>query len=121
MKPTPRIALALLTDVGPLAATDDDPGDVDIDPGVHCSRCSAICCRLTVVLGPLDDAVPRTLTTRTDAGLTVMTHRPDGYCVALGADGRTCSIYEQRPQDCRSFTMGGPYCRSVRAKVDAAS
>lgn len=121
MNPHRRIALTLQSEVGLPSSTDDDENDIDIDPSVHCSRCSAICCRLTVVLGPVDHAVPRALTTLTAAGLTVMTHGANGYCVALGADGRSCSIYEQRPRDCRSFTMGGPYCRSVRATANIPS
>ncbi len=114
MKPDARIAVTLLTPAVPSATFDDDTG---IDPSVHCSRCSALCCRLTVVLGPLDVAVPPELTIQTASGLRVMAHGTDGYCIALGADGRSCSIYEQRPQDCRNFTMGGPYCRAERARI----
>lgn len=90
-----------------------------IDASVRCSTCPAACCRLTVVLGEADAAVPSELATTRDDGLRVMAHREDGYCVALGPD-RRCSIYAQRPQVCRRFVMGGAYCRAERELALAA-
>lgn len=88
--------------------------DADIDPGIHCSACDAVCCRLTVVLLPGDD-VPERFTTWTEEGLHVMAHDEDGWCVALDGARLCCGIYDSRPAICRKFAMGGPYCRAVRA------
>nr|WP_272494107.1 YkgJ family cysteine cluster protein [Stenotrophomonas mori] len=86
---------------------------------VHCSACDAVCCRLTVILESGDD-VPPHLTTRLH-GLHVMARDPEGWC--LGLDGRTmnCRIYASRPVACRSFVMGGPYCRSIRDEYSTAT
>ena len=89
------------------------PDEEDIDPTVSCNACDAVCCRLTVVLLPEDD-VPERLTEWTDAGLHVMAHDEDGWCVAIDGARMCCSIYETRPSICRKFAMGGPYCRAVR-------
>jgi Fe-S-cluster containining protein len=78
----------------------------------HCSRCDAVCCRLTVVVMPEDRVPSHLLDTRN--GLTVMAHDEEGWCVALDSARMCCSIYESRPEVCRRFVMGGPYCRSVR-------
>jgi Fe-S-cluster containining protein len=98
-------------------ADDDEPYAYAVDPSVSCSRCAAVCCRLTVILDANDDQVPRELTELTEAGLRVMAHAANGYCVALGPDQRSCGIYEVRPQPCRRFTMGAPYCRSERLRA----
>lgn len=84
-----------------------------IDASVQCDACDAICCRLTVVVTP-DDPVPRHLTTRTREGLTVMERDEEGWCVAVDSVHMGCSIYSQRPDVCRRFAMGGPYCRDIR-------
>jgi len=86
---------------------------LDIDPTVSCSRCDAVCCRLTVVVMG-DDRVPSHLLERRD-GLTVMARDEEGWCVALDSARMCCSIYEDRPAVCRKFAMGGPYCRAERA------
>lgn len=78
-----------------------------------CERCDAVCCRLTVVLQH-EDRIPLHLTSRTAAGLQVMARDPEGWCVAIDSARMCCSIYESRPQVCRSFVMSGPYCREVR-------
>ena len=54
------------------------------------------------------------LTDRTDAGLHVMARDEFGWCVAVDPAGGGCSIYESRPEVCRRFLMGGPYCRALR-------
>lgn len=79
-----------------------------------CSRCDAVCCRLTVVLMP-EDQVPARYTTRDEQGIEVMARSEDGWCVAIDQSRMCCSIYEQRPSICRKFHMGGAYCREVRA------
>ncbi len=79
-----------------------------------CSRCDAVCCRLTVVLDA-DDRIPEHLTARTAAGLHVMARDAEGWCVAVDAATGGCSIYGSRPDVCRRFRMDGPYCRDIRA------
>ena len=83
-----------------------------------CTRCDAVCCRLTVVLEP-EDRVPSHLTTFLPAGPRVMARDEDGWCVALDGSKMNCGIYESRPDVCRRFVMDGPYCRSVRDEYNA--
>jgi Fe-S-cluster containining protein len=86
---------------------------------VHCSRCDAVCCRLTVVI--LDgDRIPSHLTEYTDEGLEVMARDDDGWCVAVDRATHGCTIYATRPQLCRKFAMGGPACVDVRADYASA-
>lgn len=79
----------------------------------RCSRCDAVCCRLTVVL-QAEDHVPAHLTAQSEEGLLVMARDPEGWCVAVDPAHMGCSIYGSRPQVCRRFAMGGAYCREVR-------
>jgi uncharacterized protein len=90
---------------------------VEAEP-VLCSNCEAVCCRLTVVLMP-EDKVPLWLVAEDDLGPDTMAKAADGWCVALDRDTMRCSIYEQRPQICRKFSMGGPYCRDERDEYAA--
>jgi Fe-S-cluster containining protein len=85
---------------------------------IHCSRCDAVCCRLTVVILP-GDSIPSHLTAFTDHGLEVMARDEDGWCVANDRATHGCTIYETRPQLCRKFVMGGPACREVRSDYAA--
>lgn len=78
-----------------------------------CARCDAVCCRLTVVVQP-EDRIPSHLTTELPGGLVVMARDEDGWCVALDGARMNCGIYEGRPDVCRRFTMGGPYCNAIR-------
>ena len=78
----------------------------------HCSRCDAVCCRLTVVVQP-DDRIADHLTDVLD-GLRVMARDDEGWCVAMDASRMCCSIYDARPDVCRRFSMGGPHCEAVR-------
>ena len=61
------------------------------------------------------DAIPDYLTDYTAAGLHVMARDEEGWCVAIDGARMQCSIYDSRPQICRRFEMGGPYCQEVRA------
>ncbi len=90
-----------------------DDFETSVDPSVQCSSCDAICCRLTVVLDADDNKVPAYLTTQTREGLRVMARDEEGWCVAVGPD-MGCTIYASRPQVCRRFVMGAPYCRDIR-------
>lgn len=83
------------------------------EPAPACARCDAVCCRLTVVVQP-EDGIAEHLTTVVDGGLRVMARDAEGWCVAVDASRMCCSIYEARPEVCRRFRMGGPYCEAVR-------
>ena len=78
----------------------------------ECSRCDAVCCRLLVMVEPEDGIAPH-LTTEV-GGMLVMARGEDGWCVAMDASRMRCSIYDARPDTCRRFHMGGPYCEAVR-------
>lgn len=97
------------------SAIDQSEDDQRVDPTVSCSRCDAVCCRLTVVVMP-EDNVPEHLIDRTSQGLNVMAHGEDGWCVAVDPLHMRCTIYDQRPGICRKFAMGSAYCRDEREK-----
>lgn len=80
---------------------------------ITCATCDALCCHLTVVLGE-KDSVPAHLTSLLPSGLHVMAKDQDGWCMALDGRQMKCRIYADRPTACRSFVMGGPYCRAER-------
>lgn len=94
----------------PIEMRDDDEL---IDPTVHCDDCEAVCCRLLVIV-EATDRVPRGTTSPYEGGLEVMPRSADGWCVAIERTSMSCGIYEQRPDTCRRFTMGGGYCRAIR-------
>lgn len=83
---------------------------------ISCPTCDACCCRLEVLL--LDDrGVPPALTQVDRSGGLVMRRHGDGWCAALDRNTMRCSIYEQRPQSCRDFEMGGPECMEERSCI----
>jgi Fe-S-cluster containining protein len=90
---------------------DEDP----IDPNISCGKCEAVCCRLLVLVMP-DDPTPRGYVAVDEHGLEVMARGEEGWCIALDMQRMCCSIYELRPQACRSFTMGASDCRGERAE-----
>jgi uncharacterized protein len=94
-----------------------EPGRADPDSGIDssilCSRCEAVCCRLTVYV-MADDPTPEYLIDQDEHGMDVMRRLDDGWCTALDRDTMRCSIYALRPQVCRDFDMGGGDCRKVR-------
>jgi len=98
-----------------IALPDTDPcaaSTQHAETPAHCSRCDAVCCRLTVVVMP-EDKIPSHLTEERE-GLTVMARDEEGWCIALDGARMCCSIYDSRPAVCRRFAMDGPYCRSIR-------
>ena len=97
-----------------MPSIDPRPSPAARAPAADCTRCDAVCCRLTVVLMPGDD-VPLRHTAVTEHGLTVMARDEEGWCTAIDPARMQCGIYAQRPQVCRRFAMDGPYCREVRA------
>lgn len=84
-----------------------------------CSRCEAICCRLTVPLMPGDDP-PHWLIEDHENGPATMAKGDDGWCIALDRNSMRCTIYEQRPTLCRTYRMGGRLCRHERTAWVAA-
>ena len=85
------------------------------DPSISCTRCSACCCRLEVML-ITDTGVPeRFIHTDRWGGMT-MARLDDGWCAALDRATLSCSIYAQRPLICREFEMGGSECQAERAR-----
>lgn len=86
-----------------------------VDPGVQCSSCEAVCCRLTVVLMP-GDHVPEWLVHRDAHGPDTLAKGEDGWCAAVDPNTFRCTIYDERPEICRKFAMGSPCCRDERAK-----
>jgi Fe-S-cluster containining protein len=96
------------------------PDDHLVDPTVSCSRCAAVCCRLTVVLQP-DEVVPAQFVHHDEGGVRIMARGTDGWCSAIDHERMCCSIYEQRPSICRKFAMGSAYCRDERAKYAVES
>ncbi len=82
---------------------------------VSCDDCAAVCCRLEVIC-PSETGIPPYLTTRNPWGMRVMRRLDDAWCAALDRDSLRCRIYEQRPEVCRNFAMGGPDCLAERSK-----
>lgn len=76
---------------------------------VNCKSCTAVCCRLQVLLIG-DPNVPEAMTEWSDWGGQVMRRLDDGWCIALDRKTMLCTIYEQRPQVCRDYEMGGSEC-----------
>ncbi|MEO8747426.1 MAG: YkgJ family cysteine cluster protein [Rhodanobacter sp.] len=93
----------------------DDPYAERVDPGVHCSTCEAVCCRLTVVLMP-EDHVPGWLVDHDEHGLEILAKGEDGWCAAVNPLTSGCTIYADRPGICRKYAMGSPSCRDERRK-----
>lgn len=84
------------------------------DTEVSCLNCPACCCRLEVML-ITETGVPDNFIEVDEWGGRRMARLDDGWCAALDRDTLSCMIYEQRPQICRDFEMGGDGCLSERA------
>ena len=76
-----------------------------------CAGCG-VCCHLLVELLPGDDHVPEEYVVE-HSGVRCMDQHGDGACVALDPETRLCTIYDQRPQTCRTFARGSELCRRV--------
>ena len=46
-------------------------------------------------------------------GIRCMDQEGDGTCVALDPATKLCTIYERRPETCRTFNRGSELCRRV--------
>lgn len=75
---------------------------------VPCDGCTA-CCRMDAIeLLPKHGDDIMQFQTELVVGRFFLSHKPNGDCVYLAADG--CSIYERRPHQCRTYD-----CRKVMA------
>lgn len=83
-----------------------------------CAGCGS-CCHLVVELMPGDDDVPEAFVVE-HAGVRCMEQHGDGACVALDPITRLCTIYDQRPQVCRSLRRGDSLCRKALAWYGSA-
>lgn len=81
---------------------------------VSCSNCRACCCRLEVLL-VTDTGVPYEHIAVDKWGGETMLRLEDGWCSALDRDTHMCSIYENRPWNCREFEMASYECHVERA------
>lgn len=82
-----------------------------------CAGCGT-CCRLVVELAVGDD-VPEQFVVHRD-GVSCMDQHGDGTCVALDRATKLCTIYDYRPQVCRTFERGSGLCRAVLARYSGA-
>lgn len=82
-----------------------------------CAGCGA-CCHLLVELVAGDENVPENYVVE-HSGVRCMDQHGDGACVALDPETRLCTIYDRRPQTCRTFERGGALCRQI-LKLPAA-
>lgn len=83
----------------------------------NCTGCGLCCLYATNVRVRNYDNVPEELTYEDCHGRRWM--QMDGVaCKALDKTTLRCSIYEQRPQECRDFEVGGVDCLNVRIKHD---
>ena len=92
----------------------DLPESVFVPP---CAGCGT-CCRLVVEL-QAGDAVPEEYVVEHE-GVRCMDQRGNGACVALDDATKLCTIYEQRPQTCRTFERGSGLCRVVLTRYARA-
>lgn len=76
----------------------------ELPPCLGCGRC---CTLLVEIVGGIDDVPDELL-------LGVYMRRVNGKCVALTPE-RTCSIYDNRPLECRQFKRGCQHCRELFA------
>lgn len=80
---------------------------------VICSSCQACCCRLEVLIIS-DTGVPQRHIAIDEWGGETMRRLNDGWCSALNRETLMCTIYENRPWNCREFEMGSYDCRLER-------
>ena len=84
---------------------------LSVDALPACAGCGK-CCHLVVELDARVDRVPDALVVEHD-GVRCMDQRGNGACVALDPATQLCTIYENRPQVCRTFVRGESLCRRI--------
>lgn len=85
--------------------------ELERTPPQSCDGCGACCCLIVEVPEPGD--IPKHLLAY-QQGKTWMRREGGGRCAALDTATRRCTIYAQRPPDCRNFDLGGIHCLVVR-------
>ncbi len=83
-----------------------------------CAGCG-VCCHLLVELVAGDENVPEEMVVE-HGGVRCMEQTGDGACIALDPETKLCTIYDRRPQTCRTFERGGELCRRI-LKLPAAA
>lgn len=86
--------------------------------GLSCSLCKGACCEeMLLPRGPADDDASRWFALHGTPVIREGTPflRFELRCTMLSPGG-TCSVYEQRPEVCRTFELGGPECRDAVAR-----
>ncbi|WP_343857240.1 YkgJ family cysteine cluster protein [Aliiglaciecola litoralis] len=86
------------------------------EPQITCANCQACCCRLEVLIIS-DTGVPDEYIAVDEWGGETMLRLEDGWCSALDRDTLMCSIYENRPWNCREFEMGSYECIEERTAL----
>jgi Fe-S-cluster containining protein len=54
------------------------------------------------------------------SGVRCMEQQGDGACMALDPETKLCTIYDLRPQTCRTFERGGGLCRRILKLPESA-
>ncbi|MBN1936708.1 MAG: YkgJ family cysteine cluster protein [Anaerolineae bacterium] len=85
--------------------------DDEFESPASCDGCGA-CCYLVVQVPEPGDIAACLLTHQ--QGQTWMRREGGGRCAALDPSTHRCTIYAQRPPDCRNFDLGSAHCLIVR-------
>jgi Fe-S-cluster containining protein len=80
---------------------------------ISCANCLACCCRLEVLIIS-DTGVPNQYINVDQWGGETMLRLDDGWCAALDRETLMCTIYENRPWNCREFEMASYECEEER-------
>lgn len=87
---------------------------------VTCANCQACCCRLEVMI-LTETGVPDKHVVVDQWGGESMRRLDDGWCSALDRETLMCTIYEQRPWNCREFEMASYECLDERSEQGVAT
>jgi uncharacterized protein len=85
---------------------------------IGCGRCCLLLDPyLDVELTFLDD-VPLYMIRTDKNGMRWMRRNDDGWgsCIALDLDNMVCTIYNNRPRECREFDQDHPLCKRITSE-----
>jgi Putative zinc- or iron-chelating domain len=88
------------------AATAQREGKELPERKVPCGSCTACCWHPNIDVDPAADDLSRLSWEEREDGKCYLRKREDGACVHLGPQG--CTVYEHRPQACRSLRLPDP-------------